>query len=224
MQPLAEGWATESSRSQHREARGRLLSGIIHVIVFTNRRVTCHRTTFITPALSHAAVVSPCTCVSSAFFACMACNCTHRTHHRCVFGVIIHTPPRTCPPITIGPPARSFHPIRAPLFEAPQATLIHRHSKTRPDRAGDTPTHDIRTVPTHMHACTAHTSAHTHHHEHKQTHTPTHRHAHTHKHTHAHPNTDTHTHTHTHPSKMICFNLDALFLPEAPVFVFILCP
>ena len=125
----------------------------------------------------------------------MASNCTHRTHHRCVFGVIMHTPPRTCPPITIGPAARSFHPIRAPLFEAPQATLIHRHSKTRPDRAGDTPTHDIRTVPTHMHACTAHTSAHTHHHEHKQTHTPTHRHAHTHKHT----KTPKYRHTHAHP-------------------------
>ena len=164
--------------------------------------------------------------MSSAFFACMASNCTHRTHHRCVFGVIMHTPPRICPPSTIGPAARSFHPIRPPLVEAPKDTPIPRHSKTRPDRAGDTPTPDIRTVRIHMHACTAHTFAHTHAHahEHKQTHTPTHRHAHTHKHTHAHPNTDTHTHTHTHPSKMICFNLDALFLPEAPVFVFILCP
>ena len=145
-------------------------SGIIHVIVFTHRRVTCHRNTFNTPALSHAALVSPCTCMSSAFFACMACNCTHRTHNRCcVFGVIMHTPPRICPPSTIGHPARSFHPIRPPLFEAPKATPIPRPSKTRPDRAGDTPKHDIRTVRTHRHGCTAHTSAHTHAHEHKQT-------------------------------------------------------
>ena len=87
----------------------------------------------------------------------------------CVFRVIIHTPPHTCPPSTIGPPARWFHPIRPPLFEAPKATPIPRPSKTRPDRAGDTPKHDIRTVRTHRHACTAHTSAHTHAHEHKQT-------------------------------------------------------
>ena len=108
----------------------------------------------------------------------------------------------------------------------PKTPPIPRHSKTRPDRAGDTPTPDIRTVRIHMHACTAHTFAHTRTRTRTQTntHTYTQTRTHTHKHTHAHPNTDTHTHTHTHPSKMICFNLDALFLPEAPVFVFILCP
>ena len=172
-------------------------SGIIHVIVFTHRRVTCHRTIFITPALSHAALVSPCSCMSSAFFACMASNCTHRTHHRCVFGVIMHTPPRICPPSTIGPAARSFHPIRPPLVEAPKATPIPRHSQTRPDRAGDTPTPDIRTVRIHMHACTAHTYAHTHTRTRIQTntHTPTHRHAHTQTHT----RTPKYRHTHAHP-------------------------
>ena len=51
--------------------------GIIHVIVFTNRRVTWHRTPFITPSPSHAALVSPCTCMSSALFAWMASNWTH---------------------------------------------------------------------------------------------------------------------------------------------------
>ena len=51
--------------------------GIIHVIVFTNRRVTWHRTPFITPSPSHAALVSPCSCMSSALSAWIASNWTH---------------------------------------------------------------------------------------------------------------------------------------------------
>ena len=144
-------------------------SGIIHVIVFTNRRDTCHRTTFITPALSHAANVSPCTCMSSAFFACMASNCTHRTHHRCVFGVIMHTPPRICTPSTIGPAARSFHPIRPPLLEAP--TPPHRPTLKLPTRSGrrHAQTRHTHRADSHARMHSTHISTHTHAHEHKQT-------------------------------------------------------
>ena len=108
------------------------------------------------------------------------------------------------------------HPKTPPYPDIQRPDLIGPATRPHPTYApcGFTCTHAQHT---HLHT---HTHTHTNTNKHTHLHTDTH----THKHTHAHPNTDTHTHTHTHPSKMICFNLDALFLPEAPVFVFILCP
>ena len=146
-----------------------VIGGDSVLLVCTNRRVTCHGTTFNTPALSHAAIVSPCTCMSSAFFACMACNCTHRTHYRCVFGVIMHTPPHRCPPSTIGTPARWFHPIRPPLFEAPKPPPYP--DLQRPDPIGPA------TRPNTTYAPCGLTGTHAQHtHQHTHTHTNTNKH------------------------------------------------
>jgi len=141
---------------------------------------------------------------------------THGTHHRCVFGVIMDTPPRICTPSTIWPAARSFHPLLPPLLEAPTAPPIHRHSNSRPDRAGVTPTR--RTHRTDSHARMHST------HAHQQPHTNTNIHTDIHARTHTHTNTNTHSHTHTHtrkpihthPSKMILLQSRCPVLTRSP--------
>jgi len=122
---------------------------------------------------------------------------THGTHHRCVFGVIMDTPPRICTPSTIGPAARSFHPLLPPLLEAP--TAPHPPTFKLPTRSGRRHAHTTYApyglTCTHaQHTCT---SAATHEHKHTHRHTRTHTYTHKHKHTLTHTYTHTQTHTYT---------------------------
>jgi len=104
------------------------------------------------------------------------------------------------------------HPCWRPRLPPP----IPRHSNSRPDRAGVTPTR--RTHRTDSHARMHST------HAHQQPHTNTNIHTDIHARTHTHTNTNTHSHTHTHtrkpihthPSKMILLQSRCPVLTRSP--------
>ena len=107
-------------------------------------------------------------------------------------------------------------PNPATLAGGPHVPPIPRHSNSRPDRAGVTPTR--RTHRTDSHARMHST------HAHQQPHTNTNIHTDIHARTHSHTNTNTHSHTHTHtrkpihthPSKMILLQSRCPVLTRSP--------